>query len=107
MAELIGEDPGQARAEIVGGGPPATIRISGELDISSVDEVRTVVDSVLAENPRHLVVDMAELEFMDSTGIALLLAAAQSVERLELHNPRATVRRVLEMTGLTQTLVII
>ena len=45
--------------------------------------------------------DLAGLRFMDSAGIAVLLGATKRVERVSLREPSPTVRRVVELTGLT------
>jgi anti-anti-sigma factor len=82
------------------------VRVAGDLDISSVEQLRSVVSSLLAEHPATLTFDMAELRFMDSAGIAVLLGAVKKVETVRLRNPTHAVRRVLELTGLTDVLTI-
>jgi anti-anti-sigma factor len=44
---------------------------------------------------------------MDSSGIALLLSVARRVPDVQLHSPSPIVRRLIELTGLEQTLRII
>ena len=44
---------------------------------------------------------MSELSFMDSSGIALLIGAANQIERVTLRHPVPMVLRVIEITGLT------
>lgn len=82
------------------------IAVSGDLDISSVERLRSVVNEVAAGKPEELTFDMSELRFMDSAGIAVLLGAAGSVQTVRLRNPTKAVRRVIELTGLTQILEI-
>jgi anti-anti-sigma factor len=84
------------------GGP--VIAVSGDLDISSVPELRRAVDAVAAAHPEELTFEMGGLRFMDSAGIAVLLAAAGSVPSVRLRNPTHAVRRVIELTGLTEIL---
>jgi anti-sigma B factor antagonist len=84
------------------GGP--VIAVSGDLDISSVGQLRGAVDSVAASRPEELTFDMSDLRFMDSAGIAVLLGAAGRVPTVRLRNPNTAVRRVIELTGLTEVL---
>jgi anti-sigma B factor antagonist len=87
------------------GGDPV-IAVSGDLDISSVERLRSAVDEVSAARPDELTFDMSRLRFMDSAGIAVLLGAAGRVPTVRLRNPTPAVRRVIELTGLTQVLEI-
>jgi len=106
MAELE-ESPNSAplgvetHADEAGG---AVIAVSGDLDISSVGELRGAVDQVAAARPDELTFDMSALRFMDSAGIAVLLGAAGRVPTVRLRNPNTAVRRVIELTGLTEVL---
>jgi len=82
------------------------IRVSGDLDISSVDGLRGVVEDATAAGARRLTFDVAALRFMDSAGIAVLLAAARDVPDVRLLRPTTAVRRVVELTGLGDVLVV-
>jgi len=42
---------------------------------------------------------------MDSSGIALLVAAARQARQVELRHPTPVVRRLIELTGLTELLL--
>jgi anti-anti-sigma factor len=81
------------------GGP--VIQISGELDLSSYDEVRAAVDEVLDAQSSLVVFDLSELQFMDSSGISLFLIAAERVQNVEIRCPSAVVRQLIEISGLT------
>jgi anti-sigma B factor antagonist len=80
------------------------IAVSGDLDIASVERLRGVVADAAAQRPEQLTFDVSELRFMDSAGIAVLLGAASSVPSVRLLNPTPPVRRVIELTGLTDVL---
>jgi anti-anti-sigma factor len=82
------------------------ISVSGDLDISNADRLGAKVAEVAARRPPRLVFDLGRLRFMDSAGIAVLLVAAEKVEAVHVRNPTRAVRRVLELTGLTQVLTI-
>jgi anti-sigma B factor antagonist len=83
-----------------------TIRLAGDLDISNVKDLDAAVASVTADPPDRLVIDVSDLRFMDSAGIAVLLRVAARVPTVQLRNPSKAVRRVIEVTGLTGVLAI-
>jgi anti-sigma B factor antagonist len=51
------------------------IRLSGELDLSAFDEVDEVLTNAQSNGNRTVRIDLRGLEFIDSSGIRLLLAA--------------------------------
>jgi anti-anti-sigma factor len=85
------------------------IALSGELDLANSATVETELEAALADGEAAVVVDMRELEFIDSTGIALLVATLgrDSAERPRVRfipSESAAVARVLELTGLNDRL---
>ena len=82
----------------------AQLRLSlhGELDLSNVKTAEAALTEALASSKKVLV-DLGSLEFLDSTGIALLVAALQrnDAERLSFVPSKSSgVRRLLGLTGL-------
>jgi anti-anti-sigma factor len=87
-------------------GETHVISLSGELDLANADTAEAALEVSLREE-RQVVVDMRELEFIDSTGIALLVAALGHDGGAELRfvpSSSPTVNRVLELTGLAERL---
>jgi anti-anti-sigma factor len=80
------------------------VRISGELDLSSVPGVEADIEPVLATAPERLVFDLSGVAFMDSSGIAMLLRAAKRVARIEVRDPSPAVQLIIEATGLAEVL---
>lgn len=84
------------------------ISLCGELDLANAGTAETALETSLAEDASQLVIDMRELEFIDSTGIALLVAALGnngSEERVRfIPSTAPAVTRVLELTGLSERL---
>jgi anti-anti-sigma factor len=81
------------------------IAITGELDIAAAPELSTVL-LIAAGSPGSLVVlDLAEVEFVDSTALGTLLKAGDEIEaagkRLRVVCAAGPVRSLLEMTNLT------
>ena len=88
-----------------GAGQPV-IRVAGDLDIASVETLRGAVEAAMSKGPERLTFDVSALRFMDSAGIAVLLGAAREVASVRLHSPTPAVRRVVELTGLNDVLVV-
>ena len=69
-------------------GSDYTLRLSGELDFSSVKLLEGELDRIERSDAEHLVVDLGGLEFIDSGGMASLLRAAlrsaQDSNRLQM-----------------------
>jgi len=82
----------------------AVVAVRGELDIQTVPQLEAVVAPALEANPTRLVLDVSELRFADSSGIALWVRWAAQVDELELLRPSPLLRRVLTAMGLEQKL---
>jgi anti-anti-sigma factor len=81
-----------------------TIRVSGELDLATAPELRTVLDGI--EGPEVITVDLEATTFVDSQGLATLTAAKQRLDgTLRIINARDNVRRVFEITNLDSVLL--
>ena len=80
------------------------LHLSGELDVTNVKQVRSAVDAFVSSQTERLIFDLEGLQFMDSSGIALLVSVAQKVREVQVRNPSGIVRRLMELTGLTDTL---
>ena len=84
------------------------VSLSGELDLSNAETAETALQEARKESA-PLIVDMRELEFIDSTGIALLVGIIGS-EGPEAHfvpSDSAAVTRVMELTGLAGRLPLV
>jgi anti-anti-sigma factor len=80
------------------------IRPAGELDMSTASELDQRIVTAMRDRPTgHVIVDLEEVEFMDSAGLRMLLTAAAVARtngnRLLLRRPRRAVRRLIEVTG--------
>ena len=76
----------------------------GEVDMTTVDTLSYTLNTVLRqESPLHIDVNLAEVTFMDSSGINALMACRADAEpsgcRITISHPRPMVRRVLTVTG--------
>jgi anti-anti-sigma factor len=82
------------------------LRITGELDAYSADLIEQQVRQTLAPGFDRLVLDLSDLEFIDSTGIRLLIhviTQKQHPSEIVVLSPQAiTARRALEIVGFTR-----
>jgi anti-anti-sigma factor len=83
------------------------LRVSGTIDYLNAGEVR---DAVRRAGTDCVVLDLAEVAFVDSTGLAMLLAADQQVRgrggRLRLAGPGEQLTRLLHTTNLDLRLAV-
>jgi anti-sigma B factor antagonist len=116
--ELPG-DPGESKGGVGNAGPGApdlahvevterdgtmVVSISGEIDISNVDQIAAVI-SAQPNTGDGLVVELSEVGYLDSTAVSLLhdlaLRLRQRAQRLAVVSPEdSSPRRVLELTAL-------
>jgi anti-sigma B factor antagonist len=82
----------------------ALVRVRGELDVNTAPRLDSAVAPIIAQGPNRLVVDASELEFADSSAIALLVRWANVIPRVELHQPRDLLRHVIARMGLSERL---
>jgi anti-anti-sigma factor len=85
------------------------VAVEGELDLANADALGEVLREVLAEKPVKVTIDLANLSFLDSTGIRCFVAAAQAAANvgceLGVSNPSGMVERVLELCGVDKILM--
>lgn len=86
------------------GAGTATVTITGELDLSTIDALKDEVAPLLAREPSRLIVDVAGLRFADSSAIALWVRWATTVSEFELRDPPPFLRRVISVMGLDRKL---
>jgi anti-sigma B factor antagonist len=84
------------------------VAIRGELDIATSPGVRGVLDEAAGDGARPLVIDLSRCEFIDSTGLAVLLHGAKPAQDGESHlaivSPDGELRRLLELTAIDQAI---
>ena len=83
------------------------VRLGGELDLYNADKVRGALLEAAKQAPERLVLDLAEVEFIDSTILGALIEARASLpERrgLLIAAPAHETRRALQVSGLDRHL---
>jgi anti-anti-sigma factor len=82
------------------------VRIEGELDVSTAPELISCLKGLLTDEVSGFVFDLSELQFVDSSGLGVLVMATKRVraegKKLVLVSPRSQVARLLDITGLNE-----
>jgi anti-anti-sigma factor len=97
LTEPIDEPPN-------GAGSAYRIAPSGELDVATIDPVRNDVDAAIGRGATSIVFDLAAVTFLDSSALAVFAYAARRVATVQITNPSAIARRVIQETGLADVL---
>jgi anti-anti-sigma factor len=80
-----------------------TLILSGELDLSSTDDLETMIGQVTEPGTKLLRIDLSRLNFMDCAGLHVLVGAAALCARNDCEFEVVggpTVQRLLELSGL-------
>jgi anti-anti-sigma factor len=80
-----------------------TVVLSGDLDFGNRSWLAQRLAETMGQQPRRLVIDMAEVGFADCASVRLIVATGRSLpdgSRPVISRPRPVVRRVLHVTGL-------
>lgn len=82
-----------------------TVILEGEIDHHSAVSVRSQIDAKIYElRPRHLVLDLSRINFMDSSGLGLVMGRYALAEKLgaefSIINPTERALKIFELAGL-------
>ena len=84
------------------------VRLAGRLDLLSAAEVRQGLSRAVAEGNRRLIVDLAEVPFIDSSGLGALVSGLKAARLaggdLRIAEPNEQARVILELTTLNRVL---
>jgi anti-sigma B factor antagonist len=86
------------------GGETLIFKLRGSLDIATAPTIRAALMDATDKGNHHLIVDLTGLEFLDSTGLGVLIGAhRRTVERkgsFQLIVHEGPISRLLNITGL-------
>jgi anti-sigma B factor antagonist len=96
--------------DITSEGEAAVLVLRGELDPHTAPTLQRHIDSTVGADTKTLTLDVAGLLFIDSSGLRVIIAAHKDMEarggRLVLRDPTVTTRRLLDITGLADHVVV-
>lgn len=83
---------------------PTVLPLKGEIDLHVFPEITASLDALIEKKPKHLVVDVSGVTYIDSAGLAALIVAMQKVEayggQFSLAGFQTSVRSIFRMSRL-------
>jgi len=83
-----------------------SVQLPDTLVMSNADETRTALTDLTSQGNRKLIIDLSSVNFIDSSGLAVLIAIYKQVNRQQgqmvLLQPQNNVRALIELTRLHQ-----
>lgn len=83
------------------------VKLVGELDLYNAPEVRSALLQLTSEQPERLVIDLGDVDFVDSTALGVLIEARTKLDNRRsflLASPGRETHRALQISGLDQHL---
>jgi anti-sigma B factor antagonist len=91
------------------GDGPAIVKLTGEMDVANASVVSACLNGLL-DAGADVVIDLSDLQFIDSTGLGVLVSAGSRARegghRVRLRGPGKNVAGTLSVTGLDRVFVI-
>src|ERR1700759_5030092 len=107
-SRLVPSVKNQFQVEVRRNGAAAVVAVSGELDLASGPELEAELDQLTGPEVQPVVIDLRALDFMDSTGLSILVRAHQRLAgegcEMGLVKGSQQVQRLLDLTGVAERL---
>ena|SRR6476469_764956 len=85
-----------------------SVVVHGEIDMQTAPQLERVLDDVIAKGALLVTLDLEQVEFLDSSGLRVILGASNKLSEQEgqllLEGASSAVERVLELTGVIERL---
>lgn len=92
-------------------GTNRTVRLDGTCDLATAPELRQALQPLVPPDVKEVTLDLSALEFIDSTGLGVILGAMRRLREgggtLRIAGASGTVRRVLEITDLDKVIPLV
>jgi len=83
-------------------------KLVGEVDISNAHLFKKQLETALAEARQSITIDLAELNYIDSTGFGVIMGTYTSIKndglKIQVLNPKDNVKKLLNVTGMDKIL---
>ena len=91
-------------------GGRTVVAVGGEIDVYTAPQLRERLNDLVADGQYHLVVDMQGVEFLDSTGLGVLVGGLKKVRAhngsLQLICSQDRLLKIFRITGLAKVFTI-
>lgn len=75
-----------------------------EIEVYNISEIKEVLFDIIEKGNRYLVMDMSKVEYIDSSGLGVLVSVLKKVKHAEgklvLVSPKSSVKQILNLTNL-------
>ncbi|MCD1261209.1 STAS domain-containing protein [Paenibacillus athensensis] len=86
-------------------GSAVTLHLHGELDLAAAVSFQAALESVIPRTDKTLILDLAHLHYIDSTGIGILVSAIKARHErkapLLVSSVPANIQRLFDLTGIS------
>jgi anti-sigma B factor antagonist len=107
----VGENPGHNDASSIDfsidrrelAADISALVVQGDLDLSTAPSLKWALEDLHSEEGHHVVVDLSDVGFIDSTALGVLVGAQRALDpgmRMAIVCPEENVLRIFELTGL-------
>jgi anti-sigma B factor antagonist len=108
---MLTPDPRPFAVRTTSAGSTLLVEVVGEIDMTTAPELSQVIER-MPDGTELVVIDLAEVSFLDSSGLNALvqarrMAAGRDVAMTVVVPPDTAIRRVFEITHLTEPLTVI
>ena len=87
------------------------VAVSGEVDVHTAPDLRAELNRLAGEGAAHVIVDLEAVDFIDSTGLSVLLGAHRKAEedgrRFEVRTTSERTIKLLRISGLLEKLNVV
>ena len=81
------------------------LEIAGDIDIYNTGDLKTIINKVVEDGKKHIVFDMSQVPYIDSSGIGALIATLTKLKKaggsLKIIRAHDSVKKVFELTKMT------
>ncbi len=85
------------------------IFVSGDINAVTCEKLQEKIDELITNGNKHLLLDLAEVDYISSAGLRIILATAKRLYNnaiFAVSRPKPTIREILEMVGLANIIAI-
>jgi anti-sigma B factor antagonist len=108
LTSQLGDCPDLRTSWVYDGIDRITVRVDGEIDVATVDELRDALDIAIAKGVRQVIVDLRGVSSLGTDGVNCLAEASQSAKttgcRLYTIATERAVVRTVDITGFARAL---
>jgi anti-sigma B factor antagonist len=97
------------KVEVSGQTAAPNVVVQGEIDVATSPTLRDDLSALIARGARHITLDFADVSFVDSSGLGVLVGAYKRLREdggsIRIVSAQPSVRKVFEITGLEAALL--